>query len=937
MGLLARLRSWLPRRLDDQDLEDEFRFHLESRADALVREGLEPDDALRQARLEFGAPTRVKEECRDARAGVLLREVASDLRTAWRQVRRDRGLTLTILATASLAIGATATVFAVVNAVILDPLPFRDHERLVVAWSIDLRAGVGLDQARKTQSSMTAGDFVRWRDESGLFEGLAAVAVSRAAHLGGAERLTFADADPNAEPATVALVSRDFFEVTGARPRLGRTFSRAERPDAKSASWQTDPAVLLQEAYWRRRFQGRPNIVGEAVWQDYGAGPQWSREVVVAGVMPREFTVASRGIDYLQPFDIDRRAAEHPTSRDFTVIGRLTAGMSLEQAQQRADAFSRVLEQRDPARPRGARLQLVPAAEDASGEFRPFMLALLGAVIVLVIVLAANTATLLLLKGVVRGREVAVRTAVGASPGRLLRQFVTESTVVALGGAAVGLGLAHFLLAWLRVHLPNPKTWGGSFLQAESLRVDGTVALFALAAALTVGALFGVLPAWHASRTDVVESLKDGGAAVTRGPRRRRLASALIAAQFVLAAVLATGSGLLLRSVDALHRQGPGFAHESRLVVGVRASEAHLARVVEAAGPTSVDAAQAVASSAEPYWVAREQFRRAILERAAALPGVLGVTSATAPPMRGGYWLASFRPETTAPESAPSCTEALFTSVDPNFFDEMRIPLLDGRAFGADDRAGAPPVAIVSAEVARRCWPGRSGIGQRVQSTRHPQAPWFTVVGIVADTRSDGMDKPPLPHVYEPWAQNRWWHGATSMVLRGRGDPVQFAAPLRRAMADIDGDAYILGLHRLEDLVDDSAWRLTWAARLAAGVAAVSLLLAAIGIYGVLSHAVGERTREIGLRIALGARARHVACFVLRHAIVSVVVGMGAGLVVSSLLVNWLRVLLFGVEPVDALTFAAVAVVLAGVAFAAAIGPVRRALTLEPLAALRHE
>lgn len=922
--LSTLVRRRVPLHIAEQDLDDEIRFHLETRAEEMVRAGVASSEAMRSARMELGGLTRVKEECRDARFGRLPREIASDLRSAWRQAHRDRGLSVTILATITLAIGVTATVFAVVNAVVLDPLPYRDHERLVMLWDVNPRLGVGVEQARKA-GSLTGPDFAQWRDQSGLFDGLAAVALDNAAHLGGASPLTAADADPNAEPATAALVSPSFFEITGVRPRLGRTFAPKE------------PAVLLQHAYWRRRFQSRHEVVGQKVWQGYGEGPGWSRELLVAGVMPREFAVLTRSVDYLLPFDVDEFAkGRFGDFRIAAAIGRLAAGISLQDARKRADAFSRTLEQRNPQRFKGYRVQLVPVAEDAAGEFRPFLLALLGAVVVLVLVLAVNTATLLLLKVVARAREIAMRGALGASTGRLARQLMTESTCLAVTGAGLGLALAHLLLGWLRLHLPNPKTWGGSFLEAESLRVDATVAVFAVAAALLVGAVFGFLPAWHALRTDLLSALKDSGPGVAGGGGRRRVAFGLIVAQFILAAILATGSGLLLRSAYVLYRQGPGFEHTSRIVIGVHGGLTSVKRMIVASGRTNAEAEQAASSGNELFWLARDQLRRALLDRAASLPGVLGVTSASDIIMSGGYWLASFRTETTA-QNAGECTDGLFTSVDANFFSEMRIPLLEGRTFGSGDRRGAPPVAVVSAEVARRCWPGRSAIGQRLQSVRHPEKPWFTVVGIVGDTRSDGMDKPPVAHVYEPWAQNRWWWGPTELVLRSESDPMSLVAPLRRELEASYPDAYLLRLHRLGDLVQDSAWRLNYAAQLSAGLAAVSLLLAAIGIYGVLSHAVRERTREIGLRIALGATARHLGAFIARHAFAAAGVGLLGGLAVSAGVVHSLRALLFGVEPLDAVTFVATGLALAAVAVVAAALPLRRAVKLEPLAALRHE
>ena len=933
---LRRVRQALPLGLREQDLEDEFRLHLECRAEEWIRAGLPPAEAWRRARLEFGAVERVKEQCRDARAGVTLRALVGDLRFAWRQTIRDGALSLTIVTTIALAIGVTTTVFSVVHAVVLDPVPYPAHERVVFLWATNERVGVTLEQARRTGSSIRAGEFAAWRDQSGVFGAFAAVAVTNAAHLGGPARITFADADANAEPAQVALVSPEFFEVTRVFPRIGRPFGDLRRGMSSAADARAE--VIVQDGYWRRRLEGRAEIVGATVWQDYGAGPEWSRELRVVGIMPRDFTIISRAVDYLQPFaDFDDYAARSPEARGVVAIGRLKDGLSLAEAQRRAEQFARILDERGPARLRGWKVQLVPAAQEAAGEFRPFMLALFAALLLLVVVLAANTATLLLLRLSVRAREIGLRCALGASTGRLVRQFVTESTALALVGAGAGFLVAYGLLGWLRLTLPHPKTWGGSFLEAEALRLDWTAVLFAFGAAVAVGGAFGLLPAWHASRTSVVESLKDGGPGVTDAPRRRRISLALIAAQVVLASVLVTGGGLLARSVSAVREMGPGFEHRSRLAAGVRLTDGRITRELAANGRTPQEARKLLQAGEEPYWRAKEQLRRTLLEKVASLPGVAGVTSATEIPMTGKYWLGSFRANGPSAAGGTECTQALFTSVDDNYFAEMRIPVLQGRAFDRTDGGDSAPVVIVSAEVAQRCWPGESPIGRHLWKDKHPHVSWFTVVGVVGDTRLDGAQKSPVPHVYEPWSQNRWWWGGTTLILRSAGDPMSLAMPLRREVAALDPDGYLLRAHRLSDLVRDSNWRMNYAAGLSLGLAVVSLLLAAVGIYGVLGHLVSERTREIGMRMALGARATHLVAFVVRHAFAAVALGLALGLAISAAVVQWLRALLFAIQPLDIPTFVAAALVLVAIAMTAAALPLRRALGLDPIAALRRE
>ena len=513
---------------------------------------------------------------------------------------------------------------------------------------------------------------------------------------------------------------------------------------------------------------------------------------------------------------------------------------------------------------------------------------------------------------------------------------MTESACLALAGAGLGLALAHLLLGWLRLHLPHPKTWGGAFLEAESLRVDGTVVVFALAAALVVGCAFGLLPAWHASRADLLDALKDCRARDGRRPsspaRRIRIDRGAVRPRRRPCDRQRTA----VEERGGAPSAGPGFEHASRIVIGVHGGFASVKGLIVRSGRTPAEAEHDASSGSEAFWMAREQFRRALLERASSLPGVLGVTSASDVIMSGGYWLASFRPE-PATQDPGECTEGLFTSVDANFFAEMRIPLL-ARAVLRPRRqaritAGGRRQRGARAEVPARPLGHRPAPAER-QASRE---------ALVHHRRCrrrhavDGMDKPPVPHVYEPWSQNRWWWGPTEVVLRANGDPMALVAPLRRELEKSYPDAYILRVHRLGDLVQDSAWRLNYAAQLSAGLAAVSLLLAAIGVYGVLSHAVKERTREIGLRIALGARAKHLRAFIARHVIVAAAVGLLGGLLVSAGMVHSLRALLFGIEPFDAPTFALAGCVLHGVALIAAFVPLRRAVRLEPLTALRHE
>lgn len=906
----------------DTDMADEHQFHLDARTDELIQGGMSPVEAARRARIEFGNLDKYAERCRDEWGFHRLNERLADLRFALRTFRRDRTFTLTVVGTLALGIGITTSVFTVVKAVLIQPLPYRDVERLVMVRGVNREAGVDIEQARRSGGSVFAADFAAWRDSAGIFESLAAVHLEPRSHLGGAVKLTFADADPNAEPATVAFVSADFFKTVGVWPAAGRTFG--------------DPGdVVLQDRYWHSRFGADPGIVGERVWHGYGEGSGWSSQWTVAGVMPPGFAVYSRAVEFLQALNIAEVARIDGGHRIAAVIGRLRHGMSLEQAQARADTFAANLARENPGRNRGWQVRLVPVTEDSAGEFRPFMTALVGAVVFMLLIICTNVANLLLGKAATRGKEIAVRVALGASRGRVIWHLLTESLVLAFVGAATGLGLAYAVVAWLRTSLPNRHTWGGSFLQADGIRIDGWVVGFAMLAALLVGGLFGLIPAVRASNPDLEESLKDAGRGTMGTARGRRLGNVLISAQVVLSLVLATGAGLLIRSAHAMYAHGPGFASDKRLLIAVK-PQGYVRQHAMGRGLSKEQAQQAAESQqGETYWAARDAFREVLFERLRGIPVVAGVTSSSQG-MRGSDWLSPFvvRPSSDGDSRAP--TEAVNVMVEASYFREMQIPLLRGRHFGPEDRAGSVPVAVVSAEVARRLWPGQDAIGKQIQCVWRTGS-WLTVVGVVDNTRDNGIDKPPVLKVFQPWAQNRWWPGPEMLVVRTTVDPLAVAPTIQRAIADLDPGAGIMGIYRVDDVVRDSAWRLNYATLLLTGLAGLSVLLALIGIYGVLSHAVRARTREIGVRMALGARPFEVIALVLRQTTTVVAMSVALGLTLSAVLAKSLQALLFRVAPLDVAAFAGAALVLLAATAIASYVPARRAATVNPITALRHE
>ena len=565
-------------------------------------------------------------------------------------------------------------------------------------WDTNARAGVGLAQARKAYNSVTASDFFQWRDQSGLFDGLAVVSVTNAAHLGGATRLAFADVDPNAEPARVAIVSPAFFDITGVRPRIGRVFKPSERRASQPVVEQREPAVLLQDTYWRRRFQGREDIVGQTVWQDYGGG-EWRQELLVAGVMPRRVRGCLRRRRL--PPAVQHRAgtaAQDPlTARYFGVIGPTGRGLSLEEDLASRRYVSRVLEQRNPGRPAPL---AGPARPGCGGRGRriPHLHARAArrTCSCSCWCCAADAATLLLLKAMARAREIAVRSAMGASGGRLLRQFVDRKCpALALAGAAVGLALAHVLSRLAPSAPPQSETWAGLFWRRSPFASTGRSRSSPSRLRWSSGGAFGLLPAWHASRTDLVDSLKDAGPTVTGGPRRRRVTFGLIL-------------GAIRPRRDPGDRERPAPAERRR---SAQAGSRIRARVEDRDWSLwNGHGLPAHHGGRRPH-ASRGRAGGLVIER-----GLLGGAESSSaglcssewphyracsasparplPSCRASDWLARFQTESAAQEGAGEGIEGVFTSVDPDYFAEMRIRLLEGRTFGPDDRRGLPPVAV---------------------------------------------------------------------------------------------------------------------------------------------------------------------------------------------------------------------------------------------------
>jgi predicted permease len=799
-----------------------------------------------------------------------------DLRLAVRALRRAPGFTAVVVLTLALGVGANAALFSVVDALLLRPLPFREPSRLVAVWP---------------QQAHTQAEFVRLREPGALPQ-----LVGVAAHGKGDVSLTGVG-----EPVRLSgvQVSAGWFELLGLQPRLGRTFTaEEERAGAPGV-------VVLSHALWANRFGGDAGVLGRAVSLD-------GRAHTVVGVLPPGVDYPLAGVQVWRPIALAPEArAPFWASPYLEVVGRL--GGDFEASRGEADARLRALAEalrRDnpvwtPAEEYyGVGASLVPLQAHASASLRPLLLLLLGAVGLVLLVACANVANLQLVRGLARGRELAVRAALGAGRGALVRQLLAESVLLALLGGLAGLLLASWSVDAVVGLLP-PEQAG-----REGVGLDGRVLAFTAALALLAGLLSGLVPALRASRPDIQDALKRGGGGVGAGATApRRLARGLVVAELALAVLLAAGAGLLVRSFHALSQVEPGFATTHVLTARLDPP---------------------VAAAKDP--VRLRQLTDGVLARLAALPGVeaAGVTSQLPfdqEPDVYATWVDGFT-------SDPNRLELFdYRRITPGALEALGIPLLRGRAFAEADGPDAPLVALVDAAAAERYWPGQEPVGKRL---RYPWGgPWLTVVGVVGGVKNNDLAREALPAFYVPYAQRPGT--ALKLAVRTTAAPEALAASLRAVVAEVDAGVPVGEVAPLSRLVEASLGRPRLATLLFALFALLALGLGALGVYGVLAHEVGQRTRELGIRMALGARGADVLGLVVRQALGLAAAGVAAGLAGALAGTQLLSSLLYGVGARDPLTFALVPLVLLGVALLAALLPARRATAVDPTVALRAE
>ncbi len=800
-----------------------------------------------------------------------------DLRYGARMLTRNPGFTAVAVLTLALGIGANTALFSVIDAVLLRPLPYADSDELVVVW----------ESHDGERNSISIPNFDDWRDQNRVFSHIA-LFRGRNYNLTGTDQ---------PERLRAGVASGSFFRLLGVEPLLGRAFQ--PKDDRAGA----ERVVVLSYGLWHRRFASDPAVVGQAITLDGDLH-------TVIGVMPPGFRHPD--IDRAQmwlPVSFDTQymlARESRGNHSYQAVARLAPGVSLPQARAEMQTIARRLEQDHPDSNTGTGALVFPLLEELVENVRPALLVLLAGVGLVLLIACANLTNLLLARAAGREKEIAIRAALGAGRTRLLRQLLTESLLLAVLGGLLGVLLALWGVDLLVRLAP------GNIPRLEQVGINAPVLGFTLLLSLATGLFFGLAPALQSSRPDLHHSLKEGGR-TSAAAGRRRLRSLLVVAEVALSLMLLIGAGLLLRSFVRLLDVNLGFQPANVLTARVS--------LPDAAYPEDEDVAA---------------FQQEVLRRLESLPGVHSAGLVTPLPLSGAQIAVGITIE-GKPEPPPGeGPYARFRSVGGDYFRTLGIPLLRGRAFTSADTQAAPRVAVINQTLARLNWPGEDPLGKRVAIGDPAEgAPWRTVVGLVPDVKYRSLEHEPEPEMYVPGAQSPmdWIY----FVVRTEGDPVSLAPALRQQIASLDPNLPVFAVGTLEQLVTRSVGQRRFTMLLLGSFAALALLLAVVGIYGVMSYAVSRRTHEIGIRVALGAQRDDILKLVGGQGMALALLGVGLGLAGAFAVTRFLSSLLFGITPTDPLTFAGVAFVLAAVALLACYLPARRATRVDPMVALRYE
>jgi|HubBroStandDraft_4_1064222.scaffolds.fasta_scaffold07212_5 predicted permease len=851
----------------ESDFSAEIEAHIQHETERLQEQGMSEDEALAAARRAFGNVMQAEERFYDSSRWLWWDHLKQDTRFAARMLRKSPGFTAVAILTLAVGIGANTAIFSFIDAVLLKGLPYRDPSHL-----IELRQ----KNSQGEDDSISPGDFVEWRDSAQSFEEIS--------FAGAATYYTLTGIGEPDEVCGVP-VSRDLFRVLGVHGALGRTFASDDRQ-----------SVILSDRYWRTHFSANPHILGQIVALD-------GKPFTVVGIMPTNFYLSIPIVDLWLPLTLSPQDSASHDKHSLMVIARLKANFTLQQARAEMHSIqSRLasLNQEDDA---GRTVYLERLHDPGLGEFRNIVVTILGAVLFTLLIASINVANMFLARGAMRQRELAVRAALGAGGGRLVRQLLTETVLVSAFSGFLGLALAMAAMRFL-VHLV-PAFTPDSISGLEEVRLNLPVLSFASVLSLVTGLAVGIIPSLRGSRLDLNEALKDGAPAASSGKRKVRLQGLFVAAEVALTLILLVGAGLMMESSYRLANVHVGFDPSRLLTVRVP-----LIANKYVQGPKSA------------------LYYRDILNRIRAIPGAQSVALVNNLPLSGFHTEGYFEPPGAKTGEGVSVG---MQGVSPGYFLTMGIPLLRGRDFTIDDeQEHAAKVMIVDEAAARRYWPGQDLIGKSV-------LPEAMVVGIVANTRRDSIREDPGPQVYVPYGQQAFASFLATFVIRANNDALSLIPAVRSAVWSVDSDQPLIQIRTMQRVMDESIWRQHFSVTLLFILAAVALLLSIVGLYGVISYSVSQRTHEIGIRVALGAARQDILKVVIGQGFVWILFGVIVGLAGAFALTRFLTSMLFDVRPTEPVIFAAVAALLTVVAAAACYVPARRAMRVDPIVALRYE
>ena len=876
MGKLWRkLLFGIRRSRFDRDLEDEMRVHLEMKAEA----GGGTEDDRYTAKRQFGNTLLLRETSRDMWGWVRLETLLQDLRYGARMLRKNPGFTTAAVLSLALGIGANTAIFSLVNAVLLRPLPYRDAGRLAAVWEWNIREA--------HINTVTAADFADWRARNHVFEDMG---------YSWDEVYTFTGAT-NPEAVAGYMFSCNIFPMLGAKPFLGRTFLTEECQPGK------DHVVVLSYPLWQRRFGSDRQVIGRSIQLNH-------QLYTVAGVMPPEFAHPSSRTVLWTPLALPPDFFSDRKDHALRVFGRLKAGISFRRAEAEMDAIAKQLAREYPDNDAGMGVELWPIRDFYVGDRKTSLVLLQTTVLGMLLIACVNVANLLLARGSAREREVALRLALGAGSARLFRQFLTEGLVLAMLGGTAGLALAFWGVGALTSLIPgnltdvvdtsHPQAW-----------INMPVLLFTLLLSLVSGAVFGTTPAFRSSASPN-DTLKAGGRTFTEARGKARLRCGLVVSQMALSLVLLIAAGLLIRSFLRLQARDYGFRTEHVLTLQLMGG-----------------------SSGADGHAAMGKLLQSAIERIEVLPGVVAAGAINAPPLTGWSAQRNFTIPGQPPLPFGEQSTAGFHVVTPHYFRAMGIHLSRGRYFDTRDRDGGPGVIIVNETLARRFFPNQDAIGKGISVADGDTPAIREIVGVVGDTRHEQLADAPDPEIYRPFGQADW--PFAGIAVRTSGDPTALAAAVRSAIWSVSKEQPIDSVMTLEERAAASLAPRRANVILLSLFAGIALLLAAVGIYGVIAYSVSRRTQEMGIRMALGARGRQVTGMVLGRALLLALVGVVIGLFAAVGATRFMGSLLVDISPTDGATFIFVPLLLCVVAAAAAYLPARRAGRVDPMVALRYE